>query len=210
MWSLVLVSCRRASCLGDGWTCCAKSRCSQRKTSYLAYRLARGLVAGDANTAFAHARDVISVERTLHVFVEPSVQAWASGSRLLMDVLSWLYVNAQTTVTLRALVYLTVPQPLVLLRAQHVHDRDGARAHRLRRVPDGATAVHARVGLHRLRLGRNRCGPLAHQRFPERAVQPLRGRALDARRVRADGRLATGTTRALAGAAGNVVPLSPS
>jgi hypothetical protein len=74
--------------------------------AYLAYRLARGLVEGDANTAFAHARDVISVERTLHIFIEPSVQAWASGSHLLMDVSSWLYVNAQTTVTLGALVYL--------------------------------------------------------------------------------------------------------
>jgi len=74
--------------------------------AYLAYRLARGLVEDDANAAFAHARDVISVERTLHVFVEPSVQAWASGSHLLMDVSSWLYVNAQTTVTLGALVYL--------------------------------------------------------------------------------------------------------
>jgi PAP2 superfamily len=76
--------------------------------AYFAYRLARGLVAGDANIAFQHARDVISVERTMHVFVEPSVQAWASGSHLLMDVLSWLYVNAQTTVTLGALVYLYV------------------------------------------------------------------------------------------------------
>jgi hypothetical protein len=74
--------------------------------AYFAYRLARGLVAGDANVAFQHARDLISVERTLHVFVEPSVQAWASGSHLLIGVSSWLYVNAQTTVTLGALVYL--------------------------------------------------------------------------------------------------------
>jgi hypothetical protein len=74
--------------------------------AYLAYRLVRGLVEGDANAAFAHARDVISLERTLHLFVEPSVQAWASGSRVLMDLSSWLYVNAQTTVTVGALVYL--------------------------------------------------------------------------------------------------------
>jgi membrane-associated phospholipid phosphatase len=74
--------------------------------AYLAYRLVRGLVEGDANEAFAHARDLISIERTLHVFVEPSVQAWASGSRVLMDVSSWLYVNAQTTITIAALVYL--------------------------------------------------------------------------------------------------------
>jgi PAP2 superfamily len=74
--------------------------------AYLAYRLVRGLVEGDANAAFAHARDVISLERTLHLFVEPSVQAWASGSRVLMDLSSWLYVNAQTTVTVGALVFL--------------------------------------------------------------------------------------------------------
>ncbi len=74
--------------------------------AYLAYRLVRGLVEGDANAAFAHARDVISLELSLHVFVEPSIQAWASGSRTLMDFLSWLYVNAQTTVTVAALVYL--------------------------------------------------------------------------------------------------------
>ncbi len=67
--------------------------------AYVAYRLVRGLVEGDANAAFAHARDLISLERTLHVFVEPSIQAWASGSHVLMDASSWVYVNAQTTVT---------------------------------------------------------------------------------------------------------------
>jgi len=74
--------------------------------AYIGYRLVRGLVEGDANVAFAHARELISLERTLHVFVEPSVQAWASGSRVLMDFSSWLYVNAQTTVTIGALAYL--------------------------------------------------------------------------------------------------------
>jgi len=74
--------------------------------AYLAYRLVRGLVEGDANAAFAHARDLISLERTLHLFVEPSIQAWASGSHLVMVLASWLYVNAQTTVTVGALLYL--------------------------------------------------------------------------------------------------------
>ncbi len=74
--------------------------------AYLAYRLVRGLVEGDANAAFAHARDLISLERAMHVFVEPSIQAWASGSHFVMVLCSWLYVNAQTTVTVAALVYL--------------------------------------------------------------------------------------------------------
>jgi hypothetical protein len=74
--------------------------------AYMAYRLVRGLVEGDANAAFAHARDVIALERTLHVFVEPSIQAWGSSSHFLMVLSSWLYVNAQTSVTVAALVYL--------------------------------------------------------------------------------------------------------
>jgi hypothetical protein len=75
-------------------------------SAYLAYRLVRGLVESDANVAFAHARDLISLELSLHVFVEPSIQTWASGSHFVMGFASWLYVNAQTTVTVSALVYL--------------------------------------------------------------------------------------------------------
>lgn len=73
---------------------------------YVAYRLVRGMVDGRANAAFQHARALISLERGLHFFVEPTVQAWAEGSHFVMGVSSWLYVNAQTTVTLAALVYL--------------------------------------------------------------------------------------------------------
>jgi hypothetical protein len=74
--------------------------------AYLAYRLVRGLVEGDANEAFAHARDLISLERGMHLFVEPSIQAWASGSHAVMVISSWIYVNAQTSVTIGALLYL--------------------------------------------------------------------------------------------------------
>jgi membrane-associated phospholipid phosphatase len=74
--------------------------------AYLAYRLVRGFVEANANAAFAHARDLISLERTMHVFVEPSIQAWASSSHFVMVLSSWLYVNAQTSVTVAALVYL--------------------------------------------------------------------------------------------------------
>jgi hypothetical protein len=73
---------------------------------YVAYSLARGLVEGRATAAFQHARELISLERTLHLFVEPSVQAWASGSHLVMVVASWLYVNGQTSITIGGLLYL--------------------------------------------------------------------------------------------------------
>jgi hypothetical protein len=78
--------------------------------AYFAYRLVRGLVAGDAAAAFQHARDLIGIERTLHLFVEPSIQAWASGSHFVMVLASWLYVNAQTSVTVVALLYFYLRQ----------------------------------------------------------------------------------------------------
>ena len=95
----------QARLLPGGWLD-ALRQVSLFAAAYLAYRLVRGLVEGDGSAAFAHARDLISLERTLHVFVEPSIQAWASSSHFLMVLSSWLYVNAQTTMTIGALLYL--------------------------------------------------------------------------------------------------------
>jgi PAP2 superfamily protein len=75
---------------------------------YLAYTIVRGMVEGRATAAFQHARELISLERALHLFIEPSVQAWASGSQFLMKVASWIYVDAQTSVTIGALVFLYI------------------------------------------------------------------------------------------------------
>ncbi|HEX2702988.1 MAG TPA: phosphatase PAP2 family protein [Solirubrobacteraceae bacterium] len=74
--------------------------------AYLAYRLVEGAVDGSSAPAFAHARELISIERTLHIFVEPSVQSWASGSHLLMVLATYLYINAQTTILIALLLYL--------------------------------------------------------------------------------------------------------
>ncbi|TMK39026.1 MAG: inositol phosphorylceramide synthase [Actinobacteria bacterium] len=74
--------------------------------AYMGYSLVRGAANGKAAAAFTHAREVISVERTLHFFVEPSVQTWASGSHFVAGTASWIYVNAQTSVTIGALVFL--------------------------------------------------------------------------------------------------------
>jgi hypothetical protein len=54
--------------------------------AYFVYQLVRGSVGGHATAAFQHARELISLERAAHVFVEPSIQAWASGSRFTMTV----------------------------------------------------------------------------------------------------------------------------
>jgi hypothetical protein len=76
--------------------------------AYGAYRAVRGLVSTDGTVAFQHAREVIGLERTLHVFVEPSIQAWASGSHVVMALASWIYLNAQFSVTVGALLYIYI------------------------------------------------------------------------------------------------------
>src|SRR4051794_16769732 len=74
--------------------------------AYYGYTVIRGVADGRPEAAFQHGRQIIDIERNLHVFVEPAIQAWASGSSVLIDSASWVYINAQTTVCLSALVYL--------------------------------------------------------------------------------------------------------
>ncbi len=76
--------------------------------AYQLYRLTRGLVNDPetATAAFANARDLISVERALSVFIEPSIQTFTAGQGWLLDIASWTYINAQTTITLGALLWI--------------------------------------------------------------------------------------------------------
>ena len=75
---------------------------------YYAYRMLRGAIDNPdaAAVAFENARTLMDVERSLGLFIEPSVQAWAAGTGFLTDAASIIYVNAQTSVTVGALIYL--------------------------------------------------------------------------------------------------------
>jgi hypothetical protein len=76
--------------------------------AYWAYRVTRGWIDDPqgAAVAFKNARALIHIERSLGIFVEPSVQTWAATKPALMDFSSWTYLNAQTSVTLGALAFL--------------------------------------------------------------------------------------------------------
>ncbi len=95
----------RARVLPHGWTDIVR-QVLLFGGAYMLYRLVRGLADSRAPVAFQHARELISTERALHFFVEPSIQAWASGSRLLIDASSWLYITAQSSVLIGALLFL--------------------------------------------------------------------------------------------------------
>src|SRR3954453_13064469 len=75
--------------------------------AYNGYRLVRGMAddPGVTAAAFDHARSLIGIEKGLHLFIEPAVNGWASGT-LIGDAASWLYLNAQTSVTVGCLAFL--------------------------------------------------------------------------------------------------------
>src|ERR1700685_457250 len=75
--------------------------------AYALYQIVRGLVDGnDVAKASWNATKIIDLERTLHVFVEPSIQAWASNVHWLMVEADWIYLNAHYVVTIGVLLYL--------------------------------------------------------------------------------------------------------
>jgi PAP2 superfamily protein len=77
-------------------------------TAYYGYRIVRGAVDDPVGvaTAFKHSREIINLEQSLGIFVEPSIQSWASSSTVIIDFASWLYINAQFTITMAALVFI--------------------------------------------------------------------------------------------------------
>jgi hypothetical protein len=75
--------------------------------AYALYQVVRGLVNGnDVAKASWNATKIIDLERTLHVFVEPSIQAWTANVHWLMDASDWIYLNAHYVVTICVLLYL--------------------------------------------------------------------------------------------------------
>jgi hypothetical protein len=74
--------------------------------AYYLYRIVRGTVDGQVAAAFSHARDVIDLERGMHLFFEPVLQSWTEGSGFLIHAADLLYVNAHFLITLSFLVWL--------------------------------------------------------------------------------------------------------
>lgn len=78
---------------------------------YAAYETARGLVAGNAAEADRHARDVMAVERALHVFGEADVQRAVHSLPGFADLLGGAYLTLHLSVTGALLVWLYKRRP---------------------------------------------------------------------------------------------------
>jgi membrane-associated phospholipid phosphatase len=74
--------------------------------AYWLYRLVRGQVDGRAAAAFENAQHIVSLEKTLGLFVEPAVNSWAEANEWIADAASWLYVNSHFTITTVTLAFL--------------------------------------------------------------------------------------------------------
>ena len=76
--------------------------------AYYAYRIVRGLVDGQAALAFENARTLVDVERTMGLFFEPGLQAWAQGEAWIVTGANWMYVNSHFVVTTTFLIWLYI------------------------------------------------------------------------------------------------------
>lgn len=72
----------------------------------LLYESVRGIVSGKASIAYANGYGVASLERKLGLFFEPSMQALAMSSELIIQVANWAYLNTHFIVTTSFLVWL--------------------------------------------------------------------------------------------------------
>jgi membrane-associated phospholipid phosphatase len=76
--------------------------------AYYVYRIVRGLVDGQATLAFENARTLVDVERTLGLFFEPGLQAWARSEEWIVTGANWMYVNSHFVITTTFLVWLYI------------------------------------------------------------------------------------------------------
>jgi hypothetical protein len=74
--------------------------------AYYVYRIVRGIVDGQVESAFGHARSIVNAERSLHLFFEPRVQTWTVSKGWLIHIADFTYVNAHFVITTAFLVWL--------------------------------------------------------------------------------------------------------
>ena len=98
-----------ARVLPRGWTDAIR-QLLLAAAAYMLYEVVRAIVAGNSLAPgykpFGDATKIINFERLLHVFVEPSIQAWTLNQHWLIDIADFTYLNAHYLVSIGALVFI--------------------------------------------------------------------------------------------------------
>jgi membrane-associated phospholipid phosphatase len=72
----------------------------------LLYETVRGIAENNQALPFQNARTIISTEKSLHFFIEQSIQSWGMDHRILIDFTNFMYVNSHFVITTSVLVWL--------------------------------------------------------------------------------------------------------
>jgi len=72
----------------------------------LLYETVRGVSEGSTALAFANGRHVADLEQGMGLFFEQGLQSWVMGSRLVVDLANFMYVNSHFVITTAFLVWL--------------------------------------------------------------------------------------------------------
>jgi len=75
--------------------------------AFMLYDLVRGLAGHPGYyKPFGDAMKIIDFERAIHIFVEPSINAWVQNVHWLMDIADWVYLNGHFFVTVGAIAFI--------------------------------------------------------------------------------------------------------
>lgn len=87
---------------------------------YVAYELSRRAVPSDPAAAIDHAQDVMSLESTLHIDIEWSVNSWLQSRDWLAALSGYYYETFHFVVVITTLIWLYLKRPALYRRARSV------------------------------------------------------------------------------------------
>jgi membrane-associated phospholipid phosphatase len=75
--------------------------------AYGAYELVRGFAGTEGRRPFTDATRIIDLERSVHVFAEPRIEAWVTAhAHWLLQLADWTYINAHFVLTAGVLAFI--------------------------------------------------------------------------------------------------------
>ena len=166
------------------WICCARSCCSAAPTGSTGSCAAR--CTARRRWPSRTRASIVHLERSLHVFVEPDVQPGRSRTGWLTNVTSWMYINRTSSsppCTL-AFIYLRRNEHFYFVRNMYMVAMGLALVGYVA-YPTAPPRMFPELGFTDSVAEFTRVSDIVGQR----AVQPVRGGAVDARLLRADDRL---------------------